>query len=153
MTSETRRYKPLRLMAADEEDLEVVSAFLQDAVAKVGDFAYLPNERVFAFVANRFLWELAAERRAGPFWRARAGVHFGDVRAVKHLNIRTDVSEAVVDLLAIRFEPGEEGSGAIVLDFAGGGAIRLEVECINCDLRDMSEPWRTRARPAHDEKG
>lgn len=147
---EIRDYKPLRLMAADAEDLGVISACLQDAVAKVGDFAYLPDDRIFAFVANRFLWELASDRAAGPFWRRRTGVHFADVIAVKHLNIRTEAKEAVVELLAIRFEPAEEGTGAVILDFAGGGAIRLEVECINCDLRDLSDPWRTRAKPTHE---
>jgi hypothetical protein len=143
-------YKPLRLVAADADDLQVISACLQDAVLKVGDFAYLPRERRFAFVANRFLWELADEKKAGAFWRTRAGAHFDDVRAARRLNIRSDAKDAVVELLAVRFEPMGDGTGAVILDFAGGGAIRLEVESINCEMRDISQPWRTRAKPKHD---
>lgn len=143
-------YKPLRLMAADADDLQVISACLQDAVLKVGDFAYIPQERRFAFVANRFLWELAGESRGALFWRTRVGAHFDDVRAAKQMNIRSDAKDAVVELLAVRFEPTGDGTGVITLSFAGGGAIRLEVESINCELRDISQPWRTRAKPAHD---
>ena len=142
-------YKPLRLMAGDREDLEVISACLQDAVAKLGDFAYIASERRFAFVANRFLWECAGDRRTGPFGRVRVGVHFDDVLSAKFQHLKTDAKDAVVELLAIRFEPGEDGTGAILLDLAGGGAVRLEVDAINAYLSDMSDPWRTRSRPAH----
>lgn len=147
--TDLRNYKPLRLFAADEEDLKVISACLQDAVAKIGDFAWLPGERRFAFVANRFLWEAGGDKRAGPYWRARVGMHFNDVREVKRQHIRTEPKDAVVELLAVRFEPGEAGAGAVLLDFAGGGAIRLEVDAINIEMHDISEPWRTRSKPVH----
>lgn len=149
--SEPGKHNPLRLIAADAEDLKVISACLQDAVAKIGDFAWLPAERRFAFVSNRFVWELAANRSRGPFWRTRTGAHFNDVRAVQQMNLRTDVKDAVLELLAVRFEPvGEDGGGEIYLDFAGGGAIRLEVDAVNCEIADLSAPWRTRARPRHE---
>ncbi|MBL4618763.1 MAG: DUF2948 family protein [Marinicaulis sp.] len=143
-------YKPLRLMAGDIEDLGVISACLQDAVAKLGDFAWLPDERRFAFVANRFVWECAVDRRTGPFVRVRAGAHFDDVTAVKFLHLRTDAKDAVVELLSIRFEPGEDGGGEIIFDFSGGGIVRLEVESINAYMSDISDPWRTRAKPKHE---
>ena len=143
-------YKPLRLMAGDEDDLKVLSAVLQDAVAKLGDFAFLPGERRFAFVANRFVWECAGKSRAGPFARVRAGAHFDDVKSVKFQNLKTGAKDAVVEFLAARFEPGEDGAGVIVLDFAGGGAVRLEVESVNAFLSDISEPWGARAKPKHE---
>ena len=46
----------LKLVALDPEDLAVLSAHLQDAIAKVGDIAYLPKEKRFAMVLNRFDW-------------------------------------------------------------------------------------------------
>lgn len=147
--TDLRNYRSLRLLAADEEDLKVISACLQDAVAKVGDFAWLPGERRFAFVANRFLWEAGGDKRVGPFWRTRVGAHFGDVREVKRQNIRSAPKDAVVELLAIRFEPAEAGAGAVLLDFAGGGVIRLDVDAINAEMHDLSEPWRTQSKPAH----
>ena len=142
-------YKSLRLMAADAADLDVFSACLQDAVAKLGDFAFLPDERRFAFVANRFVWECAGMRGIGPFARVRAGIHFDDVKSAQFQHLRNDAKDAVVELLSLRFEPDGEGGGVIALDFAGGGAIRLSVESINAYLSDISEPWRTRAKPSH----
>ena len=150
MTS-LRDYKPLRLMAGDVEDLGVISACLQDAVAKLGDFVFLPDERRFAFVANRFLWECAGERKAGPFARVRVGVHFDDVKSAQFQYLRTNAKDAVVELLSVRFEPGDDGAGTVALDFAGGGAVRLEVESVNAYLSDMSEPWSTRAKPKHED--
>ena len=143
-------YKPLRLMAGDEDDLKVLSAVLQDAVAKLGDFAFLPGERRFAFVANRFVWECAGKGRAGPFARVRAGAHFDDVKSVKFQNLKTGAKDAVVEFLAARVEPGEDGAGVIVLDFAGGGAVRLEAESVNAFPADISEPWGARAKPKHE---
>ncbi len=81
----------------------------------------------------------------------RTGVHFDDVKSVKFQNLRTDAKDAVVELLAARFEEQEDGAGEIILDFAGGGAVRLEVESVNAFLSDISEPWRTRAKPEHKE--
>lgn len=147
--TDLRNYKTLRLLAADEDDLKVISACLQDAVAKVGDFVWLPGERRFAFVANRFLWEAGGDKRVGPFWRTRVGAHFDDVREVKRQNIRSEPKDAVVELLAIRFEGAEDGAGAILLDFAGGGVIRLTVDAINAEMHDLSEPWRTQSKPVH----
>lgn len=144
-----KNYKPVRLIAAGDEDLQIVAAHLQDAVMKVGDMAYLAAERRFAFVANRFIWEEGAAKRFGPFHRVRAGVHFDDVTAVRARHIRQTAKDAVLDLLSIRFEPGEDGAGRVLLAFAGGGEVALEVEAINATVEDISEPWRTTNKPDH----
>lgn len=117
---------------------------------KLGDMAFLPDERRFALVANRFVWECAADRRVGPFARVRAGLHFDDVTACRFQHLRTDADDSVVDLLSVAFEESNDGAGVILLHFAGGAAVRLEVESVNAYLRDMSDPWRTRAMPRHD---
>ncbi|MBY0423506.1 MAG: DUF2948 family protein, partial [Parvularculaceae bacterium] len=138
-----RDYKPLRLVAGDADDLAVLSACLQDAIVKVGDCAYIPKQRRFAFVANRFVWECAADRVRGPFARVRVGAHFDDVISVRQQSIRADAKDAVLELLALRFDPGPDGGGAVTLDFAGGGAIRLDVESVNAQMADLTAPWST----------
>ena len=145
-----KNYKPLRLMAADSEDVEVVSACLQDAVMKVGDMAFLPKEHRFAFVANRFVWEEGANRKRGPFIRVRTGVHFDDVTGVKARNIRQHAKSAVVSLLAVRFEQAANDDCRLLLEFAGGGEISLEASAVNIALSDISDPWRTQSKPEHD---
>lgn len=142
-------YKPLRLMAADTEDLEIISTVLQDAVLKIGDMAFIKGQRRFVFLANRFVWEEGASRTHGPFTRVRTGLHFDDVTAVRAQNIRQDAPSAVLSFLAARFEAGEDGAGTVTLDFSGGGRIALDVLAINATLKDISQPWRTRNKPGH----
>jgi hypothetical protein len=141
----------LTLAAEDAEDLEIVSARLQDAVARVKDLVWLPKSRRFGAVFNRFKWE-TADARGGDL-RVRARLHFDGVLAVQSHNIRRDAPDAVVSLLAIRFTPNgpEDPAGRIELVFAGGGAIRIDVETIDAGLTDVSGEWAARSRPDHEE--
>lgn len=139
----------LHLVAADAEDLAVLSTHLQDAVIKVGDLAFLPGARRFALVANRFMWERAG--RLPPFYRVRTGVHFDGVLKVQTQNIRRDAPDAVLDLLALEWAAGEDGAGIATLRFAGGGAIRLSLECLAAEMSDLTDAWTTRAKPRHDD--
>jgi hypothetical protein len=140
------------LAAQDAEDLAVISARLQDAVARVGDFVWLPKTRRFAALLNRFKWETAEARKGkGDNLRVRAGLHFDGVLSVKSQNVMRGEPDAVVSLLAIRFTPrgSEDPGGTIDLVFAGGGMIQLEVECIDAGLSDVSGEWAARGRPEH----
>ena len=137
----------LRLIAEDEEDLAIISAHLQDAVMRIGDMVYLPKSRRFAAFMNRYCWEGCGEDGLGE--RTLSGLHFNNVLKVKAMNVRQDDPEAVAELLALKFEPKGEGAGTVDLLLAGGGRIRLEVEAIEATLRDISEHWPARARPAH----
>ena len=53
----------LRLAAADTEDLQVLSARLQDAVLKLRDMSWQPKKRRFAVVVNRLQWEEGGKTR------------------------------------------------------------------------------------------
>jgi hypothetical protein len=55
----------------------------------------------------------------------------------------------VLELLALSFETAEAPSGGVTLHFAGGGAIRLDVECIEGELKDLGPVWRAASRPSH----
>jgi hypothetical protein len=138
----------LRLLAEDEEDLKIISAHLQDAVMRIGDLAYLARHRRFAALVNRFCWEDCEEGNFGV--RVQAGLHFDGVLKVQSQNLRQDDPDAVAVLLAIEFTPETDGSGIIDLLFSGGGRIKLEVECIEATLRDITDPRPAVARPAHD---
>lgn len=148
MSAHAMACKELKLLAQDEEDLKVLSAHVQDAVVRIGDLAYLPKARRFAMLLNRYRWE--DENATGACLRTRSGLHFDGVLAVKSMHVRQDDPDAVAELLALGFTRGEDGGGTIDLCLAGGGYIRLSVECIEAVLRDMGEPWPAMARPKHD---
>ena len=137
--------EPLRLLAEDTEDLAIIAAALQDAVGKIGEIHYEAASRQLTLVFNRYRWETdgaAAER-------VRAGLQFGGVLGVRARKLRRDAPEAVIELLTIDFEPAEAPGGAVVLSFAGGGDLRVEVECIDAALADVSAPWPAKRAPAH----
>ncbi len=146
----------MNLVAHDAEDLEILSARLQDAVGRLGDFAWLPGPRRFAAIVNRYCWEEGAKTPSlkDNGSRVRAGLHFDGVLKVESQNVKRGAPDAVVSLLAIQFTPAgdaENPGGLIELQLAGGGGFRLTVECIDASLRDLTGPWAAIARPDHED--
>lgn len=139
----------LRLIALDADDLAVLSAHVQDAVMKVGEMSWIAEEKRFVLAMNRFAWEHAGARRRRDYQRRRTALHFERVEAVKFCGFDRGSREAVLELLAIRFEPRQPPSGDVLLDFAGGAGIRLSVECLEAQLTDLGPAWSTPLLPRH----
>jgi hypothetical protein len=141
----------LKLIALDADDLSVISAHLQDALFRVGDLAWLPAQRRFAAVGNRFDWAEALTTEAQGYVRRRAGLRFERVLAAQLSGIDLAHKETVLSLLAVAFEPGEPPAGSLILRFADGAGIRLQVECIEAELKDLGPAWQTQSIPQHDD--
>lgn len=138
----------IALAAFDADDLAVVSAHMQDAILRVSDLTYLPREKRFALVANRFAWEAAGE--TDRFQRRQTGLHVDRALNVRTRGIDRAAGETVLNLLAITFEPGAEApAGAVVFLFAAGKEIRIDVECLELAMRDLGPAWSTATRPQH----
>lgn len=139
----------LKLIALDSDDLQIVSAHVQDAVVKAVDLDYRAGEKRFVVAMNRFAWEA----RGGFFRkrneRRRSVLHFDRVLAVQTSGFSRDDPDEVLSLLAIRFFESEAPAGAVELTFAGGAAVRLDVECLEARLADLGAAWAARSRPAH----
>jgi hypothetical protein len=152
----------LKLIAFDTEDLGVVSAHLQDAVLRVGDMAFLPSEKRFVALANRFDWAKAAAtpdtaRQIGnaEFERRRAALRIERVNAAKIQGFDSKDKRAALALLAVTFEPtggSDSPEGDVTLTFSGGAAIRLTVECIEIELKDLGAAWTTKRSPEHSDE-
>ena len=143
----------LKLIALDAEDLNIVSAHLQDAVLKVADIAYLPREKRFAVLVNRFNWSSAMVESSGDqaMTRHRCALRVERVTAARTQGLDLAAKDQVLSLLAIQFEQlrDDDPAGHMTLIFAGGGAIQLAVECIEIELRDLGGAWATKSRPDH----
>ena len=138
--------RALRLLAEDADDLSVISAALQDAVAHIGDIHWERRERRLTIALNRFRWEAAD----GSGERVRAAVQLGGVLAVRARNLRPDAPDAVVQLLAVTFQPGEAPGGVVRFAFADGADLAAEVECVDAALADLSVPWIAAQKPEHE---
>lgn len=140
----------LKLIAFDADDLAIVSAHVQDAITKIGDLGYKPAEKRFVLPLHRFVWEIEAGRFRKPHNERRNSVlHFERVLSVKTAGIDQGKKNEVLSLLAIGFEAGDLPAGAIELVFAGGAAIRLDVEVVEARLADLGGAWEASSRPSH----
>lgn len=135
--------RPLKLMALDVDDLAVVSALAQDAVFPVTEMTWQPAQRRFALLLNRFRWEDAeiAEKRGRPVERVQSVLAIGDVEKVQTQGVNRAEKDLVMSLLSISFEPGDDGTGQLVLTLAGDGAIALMVEALDVTLQDVTRPY------------
>lgn len=147
------RAKKLALKAEDAEGLAVISALLQDAVGKTTEIAWMPKRRIFAMVVNRFRWEDAEEAAAESreFERIRTGLHAENVLKVRAQGFDPKSAQQAFELLALSFEPGEDGTGVLNVTCAGGGSFAIEVEALDVRMSDMDAVWRTKQRPVHEE--
>ena len=135
----------LKLYGRSAEDMHIMSSYLQDAVAQLGDMAHLADEKRFVILFNRFCWE-----REGAPMRVRSALQLANVAAIRQKKLNLKRRDGVVALLAINFEPGTLPEGEIALQFAGGGEIRLAVEACEAILEDITAPWAASSRPQHD---
>jgi hypothetical protein len=140
----------LKFVALDKDDLEVVSAHLQDASVKVSDIVWLPQEKRLVLGVDRFDW-LAANGANPEFRRCRAGLRFERVFACKCRGVSPADKDAVLNLLAVDFVENDAPGGVITLAFSDGSALRLEVECLEAELVDLGPSWMTTEPPAHSE--
>lgn len=138
----------LKLLALDTEDLAVLSAHVQDAVVRVVDMGYARGDRRFALLMNRYDWTEDQPRSKGI--RKRAGLHFNRVESVAYAGFDPTAPEGVLNLLALTFTPAPDGvSGVVEITFAGGGTVRLTVECLEARLADLGAAWAAAAKPGH----
>jgi hypothetical protein len=145
--SDAAVFEPLRLIAEDAEDLKLIAAALQDAIAKIGDIRFEPNGRRLTIALNRFRWEVGGQ--GGE--RVRTALQLGGVLSVKARKLRQGAPDAVLALLDVGFEAGDAPGGTVAFIFAGGGDLRCEVECIDAALADVSGAWPARRTPQHDQ--
>ena len=132
---------PLRLLAEDADDLQIISAALQDAIMRPVDNRWEKDARRLTVVLSRFCWECGGTR-------VMAAMQFGDVQAVKSRRLPR-LPEAALELLALDFLPTEAPGGQVMMMFAGGGDLRIDVECLDAVLTDLSERWPARVAPTH----
>jgi hypothetical protein len=140
--------EPVKFVALDRDDLEVVSAHLQDALVKVADVIWRPEEKRLVVALSRFDW-LSAEGTRPELRRCRSALRFERVTSCKCRCVNPAGKDTVLNLLAVEFSESDPPGGVVTLTFSGGGVLRLEVECLEAELADLGPSWPATARPIH----
>jgi hypothetical protein len=126
----------LKLIALDADDLAVISAHVQDARVQTGDIIWRQGEKRLVVGMNRLDLEQTLTGETSPR-RLISALRFDRVLACKSRDIDLGTPEAALELIGIEFHPGEPPGGSAVLIFNQGGALRLDVECLECELADL----------------
>jgi len=147
--------RPLRLMAVDAEDLQVVSALVQDAVFPASEMRWTPADRRFAVLLNRFRWEDAdgATSRRRDFERVQAVLMVEGVEGVQSQGVSKGDPDTILSLLSMEFDGDEGGAGRVTFNLAGDGAIACKVDALEVVLKDVTRPYIAPSRkvPSHPE--
>jgi hypothetical protein len=126
----------VKLIALDADDLAVISAHVQDARVQVSDIVWRQADKRLVVGMNRVDWE---QTLAGAPVQRRliSALRFDRVLACKSRNIDLEAPETVLELLGVEFHGTDAPSGSVLLMFMHGGALRLDVECLECELADL----------------
>jgi DUF2948 family protein len=143
----------LKLVALDRDDIEVVSAHVQDALVRVADIFWQPREHRFVMAVNRFDWMTAGDAKGdsskADYRRRRTALRFERVLSCKSRNLDQSNKDTRLNLLAVEFVERNAPAGVVTMTFSGGGVIRLEVECLEAELADLGEIFTADACPNH----
>jgi hypothetical protein len=126
----------LKLIALDADDLAVISTHVQDARVQTSDIIWRQSEKRLVIGMNRLDWEQTLAGEATPR-RLVAALRFDRVLACKSRNIDLAAEDAALDLVGIEFHEGEPPGGSALLLFSGDAALRLDLECLECELTDL----------------
>ncbi len=132
--------QPVALRALEADDVPVISALVQDAIFPITEMKYDRARRRFALLVNRFRWERRGQKSAPE--RVQSVLAIEDVLHVATQGIDRSDADMILSLLALDWQPGEDGTGRIELTLAGDGAVALEVEALELTLRDVTQPYR-----------
>ena len=87
--------------------------------------------------------------------RRRAGLRFERVNSAKvqgfDFKDKKAASGASGGNIRACIAQNETPEGDVTLTFSGGAAIRLSVECIEAELKDLGAAWTAKRSPEHPE--
>lgn len=149
----------VRLLAQTADDLEVLSALLQDAIVPGEDMAHDRGGRRFVMVVNRFCWDLppvegVTSEDGGPVYERRlCGVQIHNVTAVRQTGMPADRRAALLNLLAIKLDRAEARGARVEWLFSGGAALQFDIDSLSVIAEDIDAGQPTPNRPTHDVDG
>ena len=139
----------LKLIGKNQDDLKVISAYLQDSIVTVKDIVFLKQNKSFIMIVNRFMWEDVEKGVFRQNKRIRCAVKFEEVIKVESKNINQDNKNKPLECLAIKCSSIFGETYKINIFFAGNSIITITSEVIEVALHDLGKPWNVKHFPIH----
>ena len=139
----------LKLIAKNKDDLNVLSAHLQDSIISVSEIAHLKKSKLLLMQMNRFMWEDVEKGIFRNNKRIRTILKFENVLSVTSKNIDYNKKDQFLDFLAIESREMTDKTQEMNLFFSGDSVIKVSAEVIEVTLDDQGKPWDTEVKPRH----
>ena len=139
----------LKLLGKNQEDLKVISAYLQDSILIVKDIVFLKQNKTFVMIVNRFMWENVEKEVFKRYKRIRCAVKFEEVLKVKSQNINQRNKNKPLEYLATECNLAFDNTYEINIFFAGDSIITIISEVIEVVMYDLGKPWDVKHIPIH----
>ena len=152
--------KIFRVRAESVADLEIVSSMLQDSIVPVGDIKYIPSQKRFFMVCQRFCWELMEDPKYNNevpneprsqksheleiYQRCLCALVFDEINFVRTKGLNLNNRKQYLNFLAFNLE-----NDCLDLVFSGDKTIRLEMNNVSLRAEDIGQSWPTSACPEH----
>ena len=107
----------LKLVALDRDDIEVVSAHVQDARVRVGEIYWYPDNHRFVMALNRFDWMAAVDAKPdakADYRRCRTALRFERVLSCQCRGVNPANKNAELNLLAVEFVERDSPAGSSI---------------------------------------
>jgi hypothetical protein len=139
----------INLIGKNQDDLRIISAYLQDSIVTVKDIVFLKQNRTFVMIVNRFMWKDAEKIDSRKNKRIRCAVKFEEVIKVESMNINQKNKNKPMECLAIECSVSNDQTYKTIIFFAGNGIITLISEAIEVVLQDLGKSWSAKHIPRH----
>ena len=146
--------KALNIGGFDQRDLEVVSSLIQDSIFPTSELKWLTTVNKLALLINRFRWEdkSLAQLRDRKAERVQSLLMISHVKSVSSSGFSPKQKNKILSILSTSFDGEDGGSGSILIVLSGNGGIRVEVDALEINLRDVTMPYiaPSGTAPEHD---
>ena len=138
----------LKLFAKSIDDINTISAYLQDSLISVKNIKYLKKSNIFLMMCRRFMWEDVEKGTYRKNKRIKSVVKFDKVIKVISKNINQKKNK-ILGLLTVKAVLKSEDIYEIQVIFSGDSIITMYAEEISCLLDDVGDYWIVKSQPKH----
>ena len=139
----------LKLIGKNQEDLKVISAYIQDSIVTVKDIVFLRRNRIFIMMINRFKWENVLTGASEQNKRTRCAIKFEEILKVQTKAINQKSKNKFLECLAIKSREISNNNYEIKIFFSGDNIITLISEAIEVVMHDIGKAWDVKHIPKH----
>ncbi|MAI18491.1 MAG: hypothetical protein CBC71_06415 [Rhodobacteraceae bacterium TMED111] len=135
--------KALNIGAFDKSDLQIVSSLIQDSILPANEIKWLSTSNKLALLINRFRWEdkNLASSKDREVERVQSLLMISHVKSISSSGFSPKQRDQILSILSTSFNGDDGGSGNILFVFSGNAGIRVEVDALEINLRDVTMPY------------